>query len=183
MRKGSKHTEGAKIKCGLANRGKKLTEEHKRKISENNAHYWLGKEQPRMRGENNPNKSGNAARGKPRLDVRKRMLENNPNKGKFGKDHPCYKEVKKHPFHKSIRELYKYRQWRSNVFKRDNFKCVLCGKTGYVEADHHPVRFIKIIQKYSIKTLEQAINCKELWDINNGRTLCRKCHLANFSRK
>ena len=146
--------------------------------------YWLdGKPRLDIRGKNNPNYNGNAARGKPRPDVRKRMLENNPNKGKFGKVHPCYKEIKKHPFHKSIRELYKYRQWRSNVFRRDNFKCVLCGKGGYVEADHYPIRFIKIIRDHLIETLEQAINCKELWDINNGRTLCRKCHKANTTRK
>lgn len=107
----------------------------------------------------------------------------NLNKGKFGKVHPCYKKIKKHPFHKLIRELYKYREWRSGIFKRDNFECVLCEKKGYVEADHYPIRFIDIIQKYSIKTLEQAINCKKLWEISNGRTLCKKCHLSNFSRK
>ena len=106
----------------------------------------------------------------------------NLNRGVFGKNHPCYKKVKKHPFHKSIRELYKYRQWRTNVFLRDKFTCVLCGENGYVEADHYPIRFIAIVRKYVLKTLEQAINCKELWDINNGRTLCRKCHKSNFKR-
>ena len=117
--------------------------------------------------------------------VSEKVIEHtrNLNKGKFGKNHPCYKETKKHPFHKSIRECYKYRQWRTSVFKRDSFRCVLCGKKGYVEADHYPIRFIEIIRKYEIKTLEQAINCKELWDIKNGRTLCKKCHLANFKRK
>ena len=100
----------------------------------------------------------------------------NLNKGIFGKNHPCYKEIKKHPFHKSIRELFKYRQWRSDIFKRDNYICVLCGNKGYVEADHCPVRFIDIIRKYQIETLDDAIACKALWDINNGRTLCRKCH-------
>ena len=28
----------------------------------------------------------------------------------------------------------------------------------------------------NIKTLEEAIRCPELWDINNGRTLCNTCH-------
>ena len=117
--------------------------------------------------------------------VSEKVIEHtrNLNKGKFGKTHPCYKKTKKHPFHKSIRECYKYRQWRTNVFKRDGFLCILCGKKGYVEADHYPIRFIEIIRKHEIKTLEQAIKCKELWDINNGRTLCKKCHLVNTKRK
>lgn len=105
----------------------------------------------------------------------------NLNKGKFGKNHPCYKKEKKHSFHKSIRETYKYRQWRIGVFQRDGYKCVLCGFRGYVEADHYPKRFIAIIRENNIKTLEQALNCKELWTCK-GRTLCRKCHLKNFHR-
>lgn len=98
-------------------------------------------------------------------------------KGKFGKDHPCYKEEKKHHFLKLIRETYKYRQWRSDVFTKDDFTCVFCGIRGcYLEADHYPRRFIDIINEYQIKTLDEAINCEELWNINNGRTVCVNCH-------
>ena len=32
------------------------------------------------------------------------------------------------------------------------------------------------MEEYQIKTFEQALNCAELWDINNGRTLCKECH-------
>ena len=41
---------------------------------------------------------------------------------------------------------------------------------------HHIKKFSKIIKEFNIKILEDAINCKELWDINNGITLCKKCH-------
>ena len=107
----------------------------------------------------------------------------NLNKGKFGKVHPCFKEEKKHKFHKQIRETYKYRQWRTKIFEQDNYTCVLCGwgNGKYVEADHYPKRFIEIIRENKVKTLEQALNCEELWTCR-GRTLCRKCHLKNFSR-
>jgi 5-methylcytosine-specific restriction endonuclease McrA len=102
--------------------------------------------------------------------------ENNNNWGKFGKNHPCYKEDKKHKFHKLIRETFKYRQWRSDVFTRDNFTCQKCLEKGcYLEA-HHIKRFIDIIEEYNIKTLDEALNCEELWNINNGITLCNKCH-------
>lgn len=100
--------------------------------------------------------------------------------GRFGKNHPCYKENKKHCFYKLIRETFKYRQWRSDIFTRDNFICVLCGeKGGYLVADHYPKRFIDILNEYKINTLEKALVCEELWNINNGRTLHNKCHFES----
>ena len=106
----------------------------------------------------------------------KLFKENNPNKGKFGKEHPKWIDNKKRPFHKAIRQLHQYVEWRKEIFKRDDYRCVLCREIGYIEADHHPKRFIDIIRQYEIKTSDDAINCKELWDINNGRTLCLQCH-------
>ena len=78
---------------------------------------------------------------------------------------------------KRIRGLFKYRQWRSDIFTRDNFTCVLCGKSKcYVEADHYPKLFSEIIKDNNIKTIEEASDCEEFWNINNGRTLCKDCH-------
>ena len=28
----------------------------------------------------------------------------------------------------------------------------------------------------NISTIEQALECKELWDMNNGYSICYKCH-------
>ena len=36
--------------------------------------------------------------------------------------------------------------------------------------------FSDIIIENNIKTLEDALQCKQLGDINNGITLCKKCH-------
>jgi len=80
------------------------------------------------------------------------------------------------PLRKAIRECFKYRQWRSDIFTRDNFRCVFCGNSGYIEADHYPKSFAEIFYGYNIKSVEDAINCEELWNINNGRTLCEDCH-------
>lgn len=78
-----------------------------------------------------------------------------------------------------IRGSFFYRQWRSDVFTRDGFTCVLCGRTKcYVEADHFPKRFSSIITEYGITSLSDAILCDELWNLNNGRTLCKQCHLS-----
>lgn len=75
------------------------------------------------------------------------------------------------------RSCYRYRQWRSDVFQRDNFTCVECGheSKGDIEADHiKPQR--AIIRDNNLKTSDEIANCEELWNINNGRTLCKPCH-------
>lgn len=80
------------------------------------------------------------------------------------------------PLNMQIRGCFKMRQWRSDIFTRDNFTCQECAiKGGYLEA-HHKKHFSDIILENNIKTLEAAIICEELWDINNGKTLCDKCH-------
>ena len=33
-----------------------------------------------------------------------------------------------------------------------------------------------IKKKNQISNLEEALECEELWDINNGRVLCENCH-------
>lgn len=102
------------------------------------------------------------------------------NKGKFGKEHPCWKENKKRPLQKAIRQLHEYVEWRKNIFARDNFTCVMCGANGYVEADHYPVRFVDILIENEIETIEQSQKCVILWNAE-GRTLCKPCHLKTLS--
>lgn len=74
-----------------------------------------------------------------------------------------------------IRTCRKYKYWRKAVFERDNFICIFCKRNGYINADHIKP-FSLILKENNIKTLEEALICKELWDINNGRTLCLECH-------
>ena len=76
----------------------------------------------------------------------------------------------------TIRSCFKYRQWRSDVFTRDNFTCQRCGKRGVKLNAHHIKAFSSILKENNIKTFEQAMDCEELWNINNGLTLCSECH-------
>jgi len=85
---------------------------------------------------------------------------------------------------KLLWQTAEYQRWRSDVFERDNWICQTCGKRGggRLEA-HHIKELYLILKEYNIKTMEQARNCKELWDIENGITLCRECHKLTFKGK
>lgn len=76
-----------------------------------------------------------------------------------------------------IRTCFLYRQWRSDVFTRDNFTCQECGDAtgGNINADHK-IPLSALLRKYEITNIRQAHKCVALWDINNGRTLCEPCH-------
>lgn len=85
------------------------------------------------------------------------------------------------PFYFALRGQSLYREWRSAVFKRDNYSCVLCDyksrgtRPSDIQADHIKP-FSVVLYENSIKTLEQAMECVDLWLIENGRTLCIPCH-------
>ena len=75
-----------------------------------------------------------------------------------------------------LRNHYQYRQWRNNIFIRDDFTCHNCIKRGgYLEA-HHLTKFSDIFYKGNIKSLEEGLKYSKLWDMNNGITLCVSCH-------
>lgn len=83
----------------------------------------------------------------------------------------------------TIRRSEKYKKWRSEVFERDNYTCIICKQIGRKLNCDHIKPFSIIVKESNIKTLQNAINCKELWNINNGRTLCIKCHTETNTYK
>jgi hypothetical protein len=73
---------------------------------------------------------------------------------------------------KRIRNSRDFANWRTSVFKRDNYTCQDCGATGglYLEAHH----------------IRSFAHHEELrFDINNGLTLCKECHKKtdNYAHK
>lgn len=86
-----------------------------------------------------------------------------------------------------IRALPENRQWQKQCLYRDNYCCLECGieSKGNNLQIHHVKQFALILKENNIKTLEEAKKCEELWDMDNGRTLCRECHklTENFNKK
>jgi len=80
------------------------------------------------------------------------------------------------PIYIKITALPEYSKWRKTIFERDEYVCQKCKKKGGELNAHHIEMFSKIIKENNIKKTEDALACKKLWDINNGKTLCRSCH-------
>lgn len=75
----------------------------------------------------------------------------------------------------SIRHNVKYYIWRDFVLDRDCNRCTECDSTDKLHA-HHILELSKLVDRFCILNLEQALNCDALWDIENGQTLCSLCH-------
>ena len=69
-----------------------------------------------------------------------------------------------------------YKLWRTLVFERDNYTCQRCGRHGGDLEVHHKIMFSKILDDFSVETLEDAEYIKQLWDIGNGIVYCKTCH-------
>lgn len=99
--------------------------------------------------------------------------------GEFiGLSHPKWlpPEQRKAPLYKQIRDCSKMWSWRTTVFKRDDFTCQICRRRGGTLNADHIKQFALILKENGIKTLEEAVICEELWNLENGRTLCELCH-------
>lgn len=77
---------------------------------------------------------------------------------------------------KAVRNMFEYRQWVCDVFKRDDYTCIVCGRRGIELNAHHIKAFSVILKENNIRTTDDARACAELWDINNGESLCLECH-------
>lgn len=81
----------------------------------------------------------------------------------------------------AIRGLTEYRKWAKMVKDRDANKCTECNATSNLES-HHIVQLNEIVINNHITNVQEARECKELWDITNGITLCIKCHYKIHGR-
>jgi len=146
--KGNKHSEETKRKIGIANSGKSHSEETKRKLSELNKGKKLSDETKK--------KIGIAGEGRkfPKSWFRKQRLRKGEDGGNWKGGIT--------PENKRIRNSIDFRLWREAVFARDNWICQKCKQRGEYLHPHH------------IKNFAQFVELR--FAIDNGITLCKKCH-------
>jgi len=66
-------------------------------------------------------------------------------------------------------------QWRTNVFERDKYTCVLCGTKGNRLNAHHIIKYAEDMKNNNVS------NC---FDVSNGVTLCESpCHREMHSKE
>ena len=80
------------------------------------------------------------------------------------------------PLVRSIRTMMKYNEWRKSVYERDNYTCQECKLVGVALNADHIKPFSKMVRQSKVSSIKEAGACRELWDIDNGRTLCVDCH-------
>ena len=179
MKKGTyKRTEKHRklmANIGIKNKNKPKSEETKRKIRET------------MKGQNKGRLSPWAGQSEGSKKTRfKKGHKINLGRTWAGKRKRWTKKngIYETPLIKRIRHSEKYKQWRSDVFLRDWWTCQTCKKRGHADSEaHHIKEFIIILKENNIQTFEQSMNCKELWNIDNGVTLCHDCHKITIRRK
>lgn len=79
---------------------------------------------------------------------------------------------------KQIELIPIYNRWKQDVIKKCGDKCQLCGSNKKPEV-HHLTSLYSILRQNNISSIdekEKILNCKQLWDVNNGEVLCKKCH-------
>ncbi len=156
QKKGYKHTNETKRKISEALKGKKLSEETRMKMSENNARFWKNKKLT----EEHKKKLSLSLMGRKLSEEIKRKMS----LAKGGTGIP--QQIFKRYYHLRDR---KYFEWRSKVFERDNWICQTCGLRGIKLEPHH----IKGWAKYP-----------ELrYEVENGVALCIECHRLTRRKK
>lgn len=136
--------------------------------------------------EEHKKKIGDAQRGKPRVfkneKTRQSSLSGLRSDNWLGKKRPNISGKNHYLYNPNtlvkdrLRKCLKYRQWRCDVFERDNYTCQFCWvRGGRLQVDHIKP-FWMIIHENLVDSFEKGLLLEELWNINNGRTLCENCH-------
>lgn len=92
-----------------------------------------------------------------------------------GRDHFNYRNGNG-KIREKLYSLFEYKDWRTSVFKRDDYTCQKCGQRGGCLEAHHKTPFREIAEKHQFKDHLEAAKCEELFDVSNGITLCNICH-------
>lgn len=72
----------------------------------------------------------------------------------------------------ATRNSFEYREWHRKVLEKDHFSCVICGIKGGWHALTH-----SRVELHADHIKPKAIYPELLLSIDNGRTLCKECHI------
>lgn len=76
----------------------------------------------------------------------------------------------------NVRKLTASSDWTKSILLRDEFKCQSCGRGSNKLNVHHLAPFRSIVRRNNITSSTEAQLCDELWNLDNGVTMCKTCH-------
>lgn len=83
------------------------------------------------------------------------------------------------PLHTRIQQSTMYNNWRTAVFEKYDFVCQFSGERSAPDLQvHHIKSFSQILRENNISTMEEALACEELWDVENGIVIREKYHIG-----
>ena len=157
----------SRLKMSKVRKGRKQSPEHIKNLQE----ARKGKPRPQIAGVNNPmfgkarpphvieaiKKAQKGRKHPPRTEEHRERLRQSQ-LGPLGSNWKGGLT----PIHKLVRSSAKYKEWRRKVFERDDWTCQGCGEIGGIlNADHiQPFAYFPELR----------------FELDNGRTLCLKCH-------
>lgn len=93
----------------------------------------------------------------------------------IGADNPAWRGGTT-PLLNKIRRLVAYKEWQRAVMRRDDFTCRSCQTRGVVLTAHHLQSLAYLVTQHKVTSVEAAVETTNLWNIDNGITLCNPCH-------
>lgn len=200
--KGLHFSEESKQKMRDAKIGKKMSDEFRQKRSEIMKRVWADPTRreefiEKKRGVNNPNFGKKMSEGqkqklsewaKGRTDgIYDKLLNAN-----IGKKHT--KETRKKmseahagekcqnwkggitPVYKHIRGRLEYKRWCNDLLQKHDYTDIFTNKRGGILSCHHVIPVNLIIRMNNVKTIEDALACSLIWDLNNGVVMLKSAH-------
>jgi len=83
-------------------------------------------------------------------------------------------------FSRSLRSKAKYLIWKKNCLERDNFSCNKCGRKSQLTV-HHLQTVWSFVERHGMN-IEEIETDPLFYNIENGITLCRACHMSNHKK-
>jgi hypothetical protein len=80
------------------------------------------------------------------------------------------------PVYKHIRGRLEYKRWCAELLKKHDYTDAFTGHKGGLLSCHHVLPVNVILRMNNATTIEQALECPLIWDVNNGIAILKYAH-------